>query len=508
MASLGSGLVAQSDRSDTLVGESLSDETLTNESIWSIMDGFIGRERELAILDGKLSKVRASRRGPAGQAVLIRGRRRVGKSRLVEQFVERADMPHVFFTAVGGNRDEDLVGFVQEITVSDLPEGASAADFADPTTWDAAFRVLASVLPQDSPSIVVIDELPYLVRDDPAFEGALQKAFDRTLSKLPVLLLLIGSDIAMMERLNTHGRPFYQRGTELIVPPLTPSDVASMLGLQAADAFDAYLVTGGLPLLLTEWDTGEGLWNYLERGLHDPTSALLVSGERTLAAEFPTEAQARSILSAIGHGERTYSLIARASGIGPNVLNRSLQLLVERRAVVARLPLSTRPSKETRYWIDDPYLRFWLSFVQPGIAQIERGRGDRVFETVRKQWTTWRGRAIEPVIRDALWRFADDEIAPGTNVVGGYWTRTNDPEIDLVGADREPIAKTLTFVGSIKWLENRPFDHRDATRLVVHRSQLPGATDETPLVAVSRSEASLDGLTIIGPDRLLTAWDE
>ncbi|WP_187363875.1 hypothetical protein [Streptomyces piniterrae] len=55
---------------------------------------------------------------------------------------------------------------------------------------------------------MVLDEMPYLVREDPSFEGALQKAFDRTLTKLPVLLILIGSDVAMMEQPNTYGRPF------------------------------------------------------------------------------------------------------------------------------------------------------------------------------------------------------------------------------------------------------------------------------------------------------------
>lgn len=279
-----------------------------------------------------------------------------------------------------------------------------------------------------------------------------------------------------------------------------------MLALPAGDAFDAYLVTGGLSLLLTEWESGMSLWDYLSRSLHSPTSALLVSGERTLAAEFPSETQARAVLSAIGHGERTYSLIARESHIGPNVLSQPLRLLAERRAIVAQTPLSTKPSKETRYWIDDPYLRFWLSFVQPVFPQIEYGRGDRVLETVRDRWSTWRGRAVEPVIRDALWRVAGDDLAPGTNVIGGYWTRTNDPEIGLVGADRGPVAKRVTFVGSIKWMESRPFDHQDGARLVVHRSQLPGATDATPMLAVSRSGSTAEGVTVVSPEDLLAAW--
>jgi AAA+ ATPase superfamily predicted ATPase len=472
------------------------------------MNGFIGRRTELGLLENLLQPVATGGRGGRpGRSVLIRGRRRVGKSRLVEEFLEQAGLPHVFFTAVGGSRDEDLAGFSTEVTASSLPDAARFADFTTPQTWDAALSLLATALPADAPSVVVLDEMPYLVREDSTFEGALQKAFDRTLSKLPVLLILIGSDVAMMEKLNTYGRPFYQRGTEMVVPPLNPHDVATMLDLSPADAFDAYLITGGLPLLLEEWPHGAGLWDYLEQSLSRSTSALLVSGERTLAAEFPTEAQARTVLGAIGHGERTFTLIGRAAGdLNPGSVTRSLELLTGRRMVSADLPLSTRPSRETRYRIDDPYLRFWLSFIGPGIPTVERGRGDRVLDTIRSSWTSWRGRAIEPVIREALWRLADDHLPEGTHTIGGYWTRTNDPEIDLIGADRSPIAKQITFAGSIKWLENKPFDHRDLARLITHRSQLPGADDDTPLIAVTRSGCTADGIRTLTPEDLLDAW--
>lgn len=341
------------------------------------MDGFIGRRAELAVLDELLEPLRrGARSGRPGRAVLIRGRRRVGKSRLVEEFLARARVPHVFFTAVGGSRDEDLAGFVSEIADSELPGGERVSEFAAPKTWRAAFDLLATVLPTDRPSVVVLDEMPYLVREDRAFEGTLQKVFDRTLSKLPVLLVLIGSDIAMMEKLNTYGRPFYQRGTEMVVPPMNPHDVAAMLDLSPADAFDAYLVSGGLPLILEEWPRGAGLWDYLAYALRRPTSALLVSAERALAAEFPTEVQARTVLGAIGHGERTFSLIGRAAGdLPPTSLTRSLGMLADRRMVAVERPLSVRSSRETRYRVEDSHLRFWLFFLGPGMPAIERGRG-------------------------------------------------------------------------------------------------------------------------------------
>ncbi|WP_443066551.1 hypothetical protein [Streptomyces sp. NBC_01260] len=83
--------------------------------------------------------------------------------------------------------------------------------------------------------------------------------------------------------------------------------------------------------------------------------------------------------------------------------------------------------------------------------------------------------------------------------------RTNDPEIDIVGADRAPIAKKITLVGSVKCLEKEPFDNRDLARLVTHRSQLPGADDTTPLLAVTRSGCTADVSTLT-PQDLHDAW--
>ncbi|MGQ0775727.1 MAG: DUF234 domain-containing protein [Pseudonocardiales bacterium] len=147
-----------------------------------------------------------------------------------------------------------------------------------------------------------------------------------------------------------------------------------------------------------------------------------------------------------------------------------------------------------------------MSFVGPYLPEVERGRGDLALARVRRSWTSWRDRAIEPVIRESLRRLPGDQLSADTNVIGGYWTRTNNPEVDIVGANREPVAKTVTLVGSVKWQEQRPFDNHDLARLMLHRSQVPGTDDTTPLVAASRSGAATNGLLVLGPDELLTAY--
>lgn len=469
------------------------------------MARFIGREKELRSLRRALDGVDVANR--RGQCLLIRGRRRVGKSHLVEEFTERAGVPTVFFAA-SRQHQREVELFTSEVADSTLPD-RDLLTAANPQDWDAALRLLSAALPDDERSVVVIDEFPYLLTDDPNLDAVFQKQWDRLLSRKPVLLILIGSDLAMMEQLNTYGRAFYQRATEMVVPPLSPVETAEIVGVDdPADAFDAFLLTGGLPLICQEWPTGMTMWEYLSDALYEPTSALVVSAERALAAEFPDDALARTVLQQIGAGERTFSNIQRAAGgLQPTSTTRSLELLIDKRVVAREVPLSTKLSRETRYRVADPYLRFWLQFIGPHFAELERGRGDRIVARITAGWTSWRGRAIEPVIREAINRLQPINDLPESGTVGGYWTRTNVPEIDIVGADHGPVAKKVHFAGTIKWLENSPLDQHDLNSLIGHLDDIPGASKATPTLAVSRSGVTASGATrALGPEDLLAAW--
>ncbi|MGH3311569.1 MAG: ATP-binding protein [Streptomyces sp.] len=470
------------------------------------MVDFVGRQHELETLDRELAKVTAGIGGERpGRCLMLRGRRRVGKSRLAARFAEHSGAPFLYYTATGASPEVDLTRLGKDAQSSGLPL-AGLLSAARPANWDAALDVLAASLPHDRASVVIMDEVPYLMDAEGAFEGMLQRAWDRALETRPVLLVLVGSDLSMMEALNSYGRPFHQRGREMVLRPLNPAEVGGMLGLDAASAFDAALITGGLPLICAEWPHGAGVWDFLAAALSDPVSALLVSAERSLAAEFPQQLQARSVLSAFGSGERTFSNIARAAGgVAATPLQRALVPLTDKGMIAAELPLSTRPSKDRRYRIVDPYLRFWLRFVGPAMEEIERGRGDLTLQRVRENWTSWRGRAVEPLVREALARLLPDSDLPAAPAIGGYWTRTNDVEIDIVGADRAPIAKELLFVGSVKWLKNSPFDRHDLADLHRHRAAL--TPDPVPVVAVSRSGTDCTGLdAAYGPEELRTAW--
>jgi AAA+ ATPase superfamily predicted ATPase len=467
---------------------------------------FVGRRRELAALGQVLAQVRAGDgSGPQGRCLVLRGRRRIGKSALVEEFVGSAGVPHVYYTAEIGVGEEPLGEFVRAVSQSDLPDAEVFGD-ATPGNWAAAFRLLAGILPDDRPSVVVLDEVPYLMDDQGAFESVLQRAWDRELSRKPVLLLLIGSDLSMMETLSSYGRPFHQRGTEMPIGPLNPADVSAMTGLDDADAFDAALITGGLPVICARWQSGEDMWSFLTRELADPFSPLIASARLSLAAEFPDQAQARAVLASIGSGERTFTNIARTSGgIAHSTLTRATELLTDKRIVAAELPISLGSSKERRYRITDSYLRFWFTFLAPHLTEIDRMRSDLTLDRVRAGWPSWRGRAVEPLVRESLLRLLPAAGLPAAPAIGGYWTRSNDVEIDIVGADRAPVARRLLFLGSIKWLEHAPFEPRDLITLQRHRDRL--TAEPLPLLAVSRTSVTAKGLdAVFGPGDLLAPW--
>lgn len=482
------------------------------------MRGFIGRAKELRELERELDFARAG----SGRFATVRGRRQVGKSWLVSEFVERYGGPTLFFEAHGYTETRELERFRAALASSSLPSAQLAGAGVAFTDWEGALLAAASGATADRPSVIVIDEFPELCerrrgpdgeRLPSPQEGSVRAAW-RTLEQLPIVLVLVGSDLAMMEQIAVYGAPLYQRPTrEMVVPPLSPLETARLMRRTGADALEAYLVTGGFPKIVRLWSAG-GLAAFLRANLADPGSDLVQSAARILDAELPANVNARSILSVIGAGERTNAGIAERTGIKTTNLTvpkGPLTVLAEKRIIASALPLSTAKSVERRYRIDDPYLRFWLRFIEPAMSEIERGLGASVAPTIARQFGDYRGRAIEPLVREALARLsiAGDATLSGARAVGAFWTRDNRIEVDLVGADREqPPVDAVAFLGTIKWRDRGPLEGSDIAALVRAGASIPGVDAGTRLVALSRSGFDRIAAPVrrVEPDEILEAF--
>ncbi|MBO0801586.1 MAG: AAA family ATPase [Nocardiopsaceae bacterium] len=474
---------------------------------------FSGRAADLALLDSRLRLVAGERSPSRGNAIIVTGRRRVGKSRLVQEFCDRSTLPYVIFQATRGrNPSSERADFVTAIAQSALPGGRLVAA-TRPVDWNHALRTLAAAVPAEAPSIVVIDEVPWIVAEDGEFEGALQTVWDRELSAKPVMLILVGSDLSVMEALTTYGRPFFGRSVKMTVRPLHLGDVAAMTGLGGADAMDAMLLTGGFPEIVQSWPAGASRAEFLRQSVENPLSPLLAAGELTVLGEFPGSSLTRAVLEAIGAGERTFTAIATHAGGGEPLASGSLvpilRTLMAKGVVAVDMPLSLKnDTRNKRYRIADTYLRCWLALISGTIPLIERGRPDLALARIERAWPAWRERAVEPIIRESLLRLLPDAGWPQTGAIGGWWNRQGNPEIDLVGTDRYPRPSQVHFAGSIKWYENKPFSARDYGVLADAVPVIPGAAAGTPLVAVSRSGFAPD-LPLAAtwdPEDLLRAW--
>lgn len=467
---------------------------------------FVGREGEVGLLGRRLTEVRESGNG---SLLALRGRRRVGKSRLADEFVRASNCPYVYFTAVQQEGEVELARFVAAMEASELSRADDIRAGLRPQSWEAALALVAEGATPERPVIVVIDEFPYLVAKQPSIEAILQKVWDRVLQSAPILLMLIGSDETMMRALTEQGRPLYDRLREMVVRPLSPAAIADLLDLDPADALDAQLAIGGFPVLATEWGSRRDLRAYLAEALADPTSFLVVSGERIVSAEFSATAT-RAVLAAIGSDARAHSTIVRRTGLSATTVNETLDSLRRHGAVERLTPYSTRVARKTALWeVTDPYMRFWLRFVDGRIDLIERGRGNLVLEDFERGWPAYRGRAIEPLVREGLELMLPEEERFGSaRYVGSYWNRTGSAEVDLVGGDARPAARQIGFVGSVKWRQERPFGRSDAVDLAKARDRVPGADASTRLVGVSsrgfEADAPLD--ESIDAADLVAAW--
>ncbi|HYM56207.1 MAG TPA: ATP-binding protein, partial [Solirubrobacteraceae bacterium] len=254
---------------------------------------FAGRGHELAILAGELEAVREDR----GRFAWIRGRRRIGKSRLVEEFLHRSGIPSAYYQAPRRGADIALKRFGETIAESHLPAAELFQSGVSFDSWPAALRACAYGATGSRPVALIIDELPYLVEKDDGFPADLQHAWDHHLKDRPVLLIAIGSDVRMMEALTQYPAELHDRPTrEVVVPPLSPAEVAELTASTAVEALDIYLMVGGFPQLASSWPRGATRRQFLQKALADSATQFVVDGMRILDAEFETRTSARKVL--------------------------------------------------------------------------------------------------------------------------------------------------------------------------------------------------------------------
>jgi AAA+ ATPase superfamily predicted ATPase len=477
-------------------------------------EDFVGRSNELRVLKEELKRVQTA---GSGRLVALRGRRQVGKSRLVEHFATHSGVRYGVIAGMRGTPVEvQTRRAVETLRSSVRPlEDLGAVDVVFPANWyDLLSRLRLAV--GRGPAIVVFDEFPWAEATNPGLDGLLQSLWDLDLSRLPLLVVLVGSDEAMMEQLFEHDRPLFGRvNSHLVVNPFNPAETALVLGgaPNAMKTFDAQLVTGGFPELVLHARRFPSVDRLVTEALSRPHTLLADIAQIDLAGELADGGNARLVLEAIGADETgvvNFSRIVSLLGGGTaseTAVSRAAEILINSKGIVAvDNPSGSRSTRLRRYRIGDSYLRFWFRFMEPHLRNIEVGRSDLAVAAFHSSWSTWRGKAIEPLVREGVLRLAPRLGSPYDTIttVDAWWDRKGSAEYDLVACARGgPLA-----IGSVKWRERGRFNSRDLARLAEGRATVPYASGAR-LVAVAPQGAAQDvnADLVIDAAALLSAWD-
>jgi hypothetical protein len=325
---------------------------------------FWNRRQELAAL-GELD-------GGGGLAV-VWGRRRIGKTRLLLEWSERAG--GVYTVADQSAPDLQRAYFARAISQA-LP------GFADVTypDWERLLsRLAADAMSAAFTGPIVIDELPYLVAASPELPSILQRWIDHEAKRAKLRIALAGSSQRMMQGLVlSHTAPLYGRArVTLDVTGLSPDHLRAAFGrLTPTAVVEHWAAFGGVPRYweLAAQRRGSARDRVLALAL-DPLGPLFAEPERLLLEESPPAVELRPVLDAIGAGAHRLSEIAGRLGRPATSLGHALDRLTGMALVHREVPYgeSAKGGKRSLYKIDDPFLRLWFRAVAPNRAALTAG---------------------------------------------------------------------------------------------------------------------------------------
>lgn len=438
--------------------------------------------------------------GDPPQLVILRGRRRIGKSFLLTHAIGRSRA--VYFQADEQDERAHLDMLAREVGRLLGPRVPLRFD-----SWDEALRTLGELAGAE-PLAVVLDEFQWLLAAQPSLASIVQRHWDEwQRERVPLTLILSGSALRLMEDLLSPGAPLFGRADyRPLLGPLDYRDASLFASkrLSPESKLRRYAVVGGTPQYqvwagagpltgaIAERIIGKGESLYEEplhllreeQGIRDPSTYFAVVRE-------------------VAAGRTRTGEIANATRISTPNLAKMLRRLEQLGYLEARAPLSHKgpEAKRARYRLTDPFFRFWFRFVFPNRSLLERGRVDEVLRIVERDMDTYMGLAFEDCCREWAGRFAGDSL-PASQELGSWWSRDGRTEIDVVGASRG----RYDLLASCKWSKSAPASALE--QLLEQRDSLPGAARAKLAIfargfsAALRRRAEEEGVALIGAERL------
>jgi len=432
---------------------------------------FVNRTDELAGLN------RWWDRGDA-QMGMVWGRRRVGKTALIQEFAR--DRPTISHTFAGRPPQDELrlLSLSAADVINDPVRDLRESPFRD---WDEVFEVIGRAAAHKR-ILLVLDEFPDTLPTHPQLPNLIRAHWDRLRHHSQLRLLLCGSAVRTMEKLRETSAPLYGRfDLFLLLHPFAPSEVGKLLpALAPADRALVWGIVGGTPLYLSWWDQGRTVKDNLLDLACRPDGRLFVEGAQVLERETFGDL-GRQVLFALGSGRTKFHEIANAVGTDPT---RTLDRLIQLRLVERLVPVTDSDRSRRRiYRVADNFLDFWLSCLSRHGTEIERDMGSGVVSTLIQQLDDHMGGAWEQAFRIHLRALANLGFLKNIVALDRFWRDPEgDPEtgagfrpsieidaVALAGLSRQPV-----LAGEAKWA--RVVDaERIRTSLEEKARWIPGA---------------------------------
>lgn len=421
---------------------------------------FVGRIKEL----NKLEELYSTEKF---QMAVIYGRRRVGKTTLINEFCRGKKT--IFCVGIESTEKENLENFSKEVWRAEGCEGIMPS-FQD---FESLFSHIAQIALSEQ-IVLVIDEYPYLASAQPAVSSILQAVIDHKLLEGRLFLILCGSSMSFMEhQVLGYKSPLYGRRTaQFKILPFNFWDSCLMLeGFTTEEQAVFYGITGGIPEYLSRIQSGWTLKQNLVDMFFSSSGRLFEEPSNLLKQELRSPATYNAILTAIADGHSKLNDISNTVGIPTGGCSNLLKSLIELGIVSKEIPVTEQSSKKTIYKISDQMFRFWYRFVGPNTNMITAGFGEAVYENVvQTQLNAFMGFVFEKICIDYLLIQSASGKSPFFfNKIGSWWgTNVNtrqQEEIDILA-----INKNQAVFGECKW-KNEAADLRTLNKMV-KRSEL------------------------------------